>query len=103
LDLLFVAHYSGDIALLQDSVDTRGKIMKRIVLITTVLVVVTIIASSSQGWSQTPEQPARQKQLTAAGSGVNLGITRLLAEVFIKDCRTSDERFNKGSPFWTRD
>jgi phosphate transport system substrate-binding protein len=59
--------------------------MNRIVLIIALLVTATIFAPNSQGWSQTPVQPTEQKKLTAAGSGVNLGITRILAEAFTKE------------------
>jgi phosphate transport system substrate-binding protein len=43
---------------------------------------VAIFAWTSQGWSQTAAEPLEQKKLIAAGSGVNLGITRLLADAF---------------------
>jgi phosphate transport system substrate-binding protein len=59
--------------------------MNRIALIITLFVAATIFAANSQGWSQTSIQPTEQKKLTAAGSGVNLGITRILAEAFIKE------------------
>lgn len=58
--------------------------MKKIFLITAVLLTVTLCSTGSPGWSQTASEPTVQMKLTAAGSGVNLGITRLLAEAFVK-------------------
>ena len=58
--------------------------MKRTILITTVLIS-TFCSMGSWGWSQTAGHPADHVRITAAGSGVNLGITRLLAEAFTKD------------------
>lgn len=42
------------------------------------------ILSGTPGWSQDVSRPTGQVTLTAAGSGVNLGITRLLADAFVK-------------------
>jgi phosphate transport system substrate-binding protein len=45
----------------------------------------TFCSMGSRGWSQTAEPPVDHMQITAAGSGVNLAITRLLSEAFAKD------------------
>lgn len=58
--------------------------MKRINLVSAVLIV-ALCSMSSWGGSQAAAPPTDHVQLTAAGSGVNLGITRLLAEAFAKD------------------
>ena len=57
--------------------------MKRIILTAAVLLA-TFCSMGSWGWSQTAAPVADRMQLTAAGSGVNLAITRLLAEAFAK-------------------
>ena len=58
--------------------------MKHIILVAVALLF-TFSSTVSRGWSQTAAPPADHVQITAAGSGVNLGITRLLAEAFAKD------------------
>jgi phosphate transport system substrate-binding protein len=58
--------------------------MKRIVNIRLWLVIVAIGSLHSIAWSQTTQKPQEPPPLIAAGSGVNLGITRLLAEAFTK-------------------
>lgn len=54
--------------------------MGRILLLTTILHV--LIISESLCWSQTATPSTNQTTITVAGSGVNLGITRLLAQAF---------------------
>jgi phosphate transport system substrate-binding protein len=56
--------------------------MKRMIQILPLLAVVIIWCSAA--WPQTTTQPPGRQQLVAAGSGVNLGITQLLAEAFVK-------------------
>lgn len=56
--------------------------MKRMLVIALVLAAVTL--GHSVAWSKTASPPPEPVRLTAAGSGVNLGITRLLAEAFMK-------------------
>jgi phosphate transport system substrate-binding protein len=58
--------------------------MKKIIPITVVFLVVTLCSFAAPGWSQMTPQTSGQVILTAAGSGVNLAITRLLAEAFSK-------------------
>jgi phosphate transport system substrate-binding protein len=58
--------------------------MKRMVQIFPLIAVVTMCSLNSIAWSQANQQPLARGQLTAAGSGVNLGITRLLALAFTK-------------------
>lgn len=59
--------------------------MKKIILFITVLVASTSFSPCTQCWSQTDAPSTGRKQLTAAGSGANLGITRLLAEAFSRE------------------
>lgn len=64
-----------------------GSIMKKYSLVTAILTslsIITFYSSASPVWSQTALKQNHQKNLTAAGSGVNLGITRLLVEGFVK-------------------
>jgi len=49
-----------------------------------VLLLSIVTLGHSVGWSKTSPPPPEPVRLTAAGSGVNLGITRLLAEAFMK-------------------
>ncbi len=42
------------------------------------------VVFGSPGWSEDAPRPAHQVTITAAGSGANLGITRLLAQAFSK-------------------
>jgi phosphate transport system substrate-binding protein len=61
--------------------------MKKYSLVTAILTslfIITFYSSASPVWSQTALKQNHQKNLTAAGSGVNLGITRLLVEGFVK-------------------
>jgi phosphate transport system substrate-binding protein len=53
-------------------------------LITVLFITLAVFASTSKGWSQTAAEPVEKKKLIAAGSGVNLGITRLLADDFCR-------------------
>jgi phosphate transport system substrate-binding protein len=66
------------------SIGIIGEDMKRMTQIFPLIAVVTLCPLNSIAWSQAAQQPLRPLQLTAAGSGVNLGITRLLAEAFTK-------------------
>ncbi|MGB3223097.1 MAG: substrate-binding domain-containing protein [Desulforhopalus sp.] len=62
--------------------------MKKHSLITALFTSLFIIAFCSSAlpvWSQTGIKQNHPKKLTIAGSGVNLGITRLLAEGFVKN------------------
>ena len=58
--------------------------MKRVIRINPLLVVVMICSLNSIAWSNTTPQPPGPLPLIAAGSGANLGITRLLAAAFVK-------------------
>lgn len=61
--------------------------MKNHSLITALLTSLSLIAlyfSTPPAWSQPAAKQKHQKKLTVAGSGVNLGITRLLAKGFVK-------------------
>jgi phosphate transport system substrate-binding protein len=46
---------------------------------------IIICCVTSIGWPQTPQQQSVSQPLIAAGSGVNLGITRLLAKAFMNN------------------
>ena len=59
-----------------------GEIMKNNVLFTTILQVLILVISESLCWSQTPSPLISETTITIAGSGVNLGVTRLLAQAF---------------------
>jgi phosphate transport system substrate-binding protein len=59
--------------------------MKKIIPITVVFIVATLCSFTAPGWSQTAPQSSGRVIMTAAGSGVNLAITRLLAEAFSKN------------------
>jgi phosphate transport system substrate-binding protein len=48
-------------------------------------IAVIICLVTSMAWPQTPQQQPVAQPLIAAGSGVNLGITRLLAKAFMSD------------------
>jgi phosphate transport system substrate-binding protein len=58
--------------------------MKRIIQIIPLLSVVIICSLNSIVWSKTTQPTPEPLKLIAAGSGVNLGITRLLAEAYGK-------------------
>jgi phosphate transport system substrate-binding protein len=62
----------------------RGEEMKRIILIIQLVAALMVFSSNSDGGPNTTTQPPGQLQLIAAGSGVNLGITQLLAAAFSK-------------------
>lgn len=59
--------------------------MKRIVLVTVLLVTAIFFSLGFSDWLQSASQPTGQIKMTAAGSGANLSVTRLLAEAFGKD------------------
>jgi hypothetical protein len=65
-----------------------GVIMKKHPLIFLMLLLLPLLVFSFSIWALEPMEAQAQMSLTAAGSGVNLGITRLLAEGFSK--------YNKG-------
>ena len=50
-----------------------------------ILSAIIICCVTSMGWPQTPQPQPVPQPLIAAGSGVNLGITRLLAKAFMND------------------
>ncbi len=58
--------------------------MKALKFVVSLLSIIAIGSLSNLAWSQTAQPQAARAPLTAAGSGVNLGITRLLAEAFMK-------------------
>lgn len=61
--------------------------MKKHSLITalfTLLFIITFYFSALPAWAKTATKQNHQKKLIVAGSGVNLGITRLLAKGFVK-------------------
>ena len=56
--------------------------MKNLTLIT--VLCITAVLSSSSGWSQTGPRQTNRMEMTIAGSGANLAITRVLADAFEK-------------------
>jgi phosphate transport system substrate-binding protein len=58
--------------------------MRRKMRIGVVMAIAMIGSMNSLVWSTTSQPVPEPVQLTAAGSGVNLGITRILAEAFMK-------------------
>jgi phosphate transport system substrate-binding protein len=59
--------------------------MKKIKGVKALFVAVFLCAVAASGWAQESRQQTGQVILTAAGSGVNLAITRLLAEAFMQE------------------
>ena len=59
--------------------------MKKINRGKTLFFAVFLCAVAASGWSQESRQQTGQMNLTVAGSGVNLAITRLLAEAFMQE------------------
>jgi phosphate transport system substrate-binding protein len=59
--------------------------MKKYKRVAVILVAAVFCTLGGVGWSQTTPQQTGQVTLTAAGSGVNLAITRLLAEAFMQE------------------
>lgn len=59
--------------------------MKKINAFTALFFAVSLCAVATSGWSQESRQQTGQVTLTVAGSGVNLAITRLLAEAFMQE------------------
>jgi len=58
--------------------------MKLLVALVTGLFIFVVSGIGSLGWPDDNPRPAPRVEITAAGSGVNLGITRLLANAFMK-------------------
>ena len=58
--------------------------MKRIMFVCLALSMVILYSLHSMAWAQTTQKQQDSLPLIAAGSGVNLGITKLLAEAFTK-------------------
>jgi phosphate transport system substrate-binding protein len=65
--------------------DSKGKNMKKLKRVIPLVSVVVLYCLASMAWPQSSQQPPVPLPLVAAGSGVNLGITRLLATAFSKD------------------
>lgn len=61
----------------------RGS-MKKLLRLVTVFSLIALFALASAARAETAEKPSSDSVMIAAGSGVNLGITRLLAEAFMK-------------------
>ena len=59
--------------------------MRKNKIVVALFVAVSLCALATAGWSQEGRQQTDQVTLTAAGSGVNLAITRLLAEAFMRE------------------
>ena len=56
--------------------------MKKFDILFTAFLTLMVFGFVSNGWSDDTPHSAKQVTITAAGSGVNLGITRLLAQAF---------------------
>jgi phosphate transport system substrate-binding protein len=63
----------------------KGETMNGLKLVVTLISSVAVCSLPSIARAQTSQQQSVPPKLIAAGSGVNLGITRLLAEAFMKD------------------
>jgi phosphate transport system substrate-binding protein len=59
--------------------------MKKLNRVTMLISLATTCSLNSLAWSQASQQQQAPLHFTAAGSGVNLGITRLLAKAFMND------------------
>jgi len=59
--------------------------MRKSNIVTALFVALFLSVLTAAGWAQESRRETGQATLTAAGSGVNLAITRLLAEAFTKD------------------
>jgi phosphate transport system substrate-binding protein len=62
--------------------------MKQFFFLLTVIFIVGGLRFGSSGWAADTPGPTNPEAVIAAGSGVNLGITRLLAKAFVKENQT---------------